>query len=180
MEPLPQNAELFRAIPGITIEECALTSKSKVADRQAVFTVAGQQSTLDRSKINDKSVIDTEIVVSLATLDELLTKHAIDHIDLLSIDTEGTEIDVLEGFNFSNTTVQMILIEDWGRDFSLHRYLTSKGYQRVRRTGFNSWYVPIATPFPISFFGHLQMFRKFVLGMPGRRYKKWQNERRET
>jgi hypothetical protein len=53
----------------------------------------------------------------------------------------------------------------------LHRHLRSRGYQWIRRTGLNSWYVPADAALPIGAFGRWQFFRKYVLGVPFRHFR---------
>ena len=45
------------------------------------------------------------------TLNELLEKHSIKSVDLLSLDVEGYEAKVLEGINFSKVKPSFILVE---------------------------------------------------------------------
>lgn len=45
------------------------------------------------------------------TLDTILAKHGITHIDILSIDVEGNEIDVLKGFSIDIYKPSYIIIE---------------------------------------------------------------------
>jgi hypothetical protein len=63
-------------------------------------------------------------------------------IDFLSIDTEGTELDVLLGFDLARHRPRLILIEDKLYHLSKHSYLTRHGYKLVKRTVLNNWYVP--------------------------------------
>ncbi len=65
---------------------------------------AGPHSSLNREEIDPNSVSGRSIEVTLATLDQLLDKYQIDAIDLLSIDTEGTELDILRGLDLSQTS----------------------------------------------------------------------------
>ena len=178
VEPLPENAHRFRDA-GVDIEECALTSPENATVEKMSFTVAGRQSTLDAQQIMDNRVVTGTVEVAVYTLGDLLRKRGWTHLHFLSIDTEGTEVDVLKGIDFDKVSCDLILIEDWGRDFSIHRYLTSHGFKRIRRTGFNSWYIPVVTPWTISLYGRLQFFRKFVLSMPFKRLRKWRHERME-
>jgi len=179
VEPLPENAQLFRDA-GVDIEECALTSPENATVEKMSFTIAGRQSTLDAQQIMDNRVVTGTIEVSIHTLGELLNKRGWNHLNFLSIDTEGTEVDVLRGIDFNKISCDLILIEDWGRDFSIHRYLTAQGFKRIRRTGFNSWYIPAAVPWSISLYGQLQFFRKFVLSMPFKKLRKWRHEHMES
>lgn len=175
VEPLPEHAQQFRD-QNIDVEECAVTSPEKAQIGKTIFTVAGRQSTLDSKQIMDTQVVTGSITVSVKTLNELIQKRGWSHINFLSVDTEGTEVDVLRGLDLNKITCDLILIEDWGRDFSIHRHLTSNGFKRVQRTGFNSWYIPKEHPWTISIFGRLQFFRKFILSMPFKKLRKWRHE----
>jgi FkbM family methyltransferase len=75
------------------------------------------------------------------TLDSLLNEVNPTRIDFLSIDTEGTELDVLLGFDLARHRPRLILIEDKLYHLSKHRYLTQQGYKLVKRTMLNNWYV---------------------------------------
>jgi FkbM family methyltransferase len=76
------------------------------------------------------------------TLDSLLHKVNPARVDFLSIDTEGTELDVLLGFDLARHRPRLIVIEDKLYHLSKHRYLTQQGYKLVKRTMLNNWYVP--------------------------------------
>ena len=80
------------------------------------------------------------------TLDSLVAQVKPARIDLLSIDTEGTELDVLLGFDLARYRPRLILIEDKLYHLSKHRYLTRQGYKLVKRTVLNNWYVPALQP----------------------------------
>ena len=182
IEPIPENAELFRKAGRENIWQGAVTSPSKSKEGTATFYLAGGEnnplSSLKFDGISPRERTTKTISVKLSTVDEVMKKHDFSHIDLLSIDTEGTEVDVLKGINLPAWNVKLLLVEDWARDFSIHCYLKKQGYRLVRRTGFNSWYVPESTNFPLSFIGRLQLFRKIVLGMPFRRLRHWRHERK--
>jgi FkbM family methyltransferase len=69
--------------------------------------------------------------VPAKTIDELLEKHKINHIDLFSLDVEGYEISALNGLTFEKVSPTYFLIETASWD---HRrkviidYMISKGY----------------------------------------------------
>ena len=55
-----------------------------------------------------------------------------DKIDFFSLDVEGSELDVLEGINFSKHHIEYLLIET--HNFSkLKRFLDSKNYKFIKR-----------------------------------------------
>jgi len=51
------------------------------------------------------------VEVSCCTLQSLLDKHSIQQVDFFSLDVEGYELEVLEGFNFNKVKPTYILIE---------------------------------------------------------------------
>jgi len=91
--------------------------------------------------------------VRTISLNDLLVKYkAPKHIDYLSIDTEGSEYEILSNFDFSRHSFGVITCEHNYtpmRD-KLYSLLTQQGYQRVL-TGFScwdDWYVKPAPPQP--------------------------------
>lgn len=181
VEPIPENVSLFLKAGRSNIWEGAVTSPGKAQAGTAVFHIAGGEygphSSLEKNLISPSSRTSKSITVNLSTVNKLMKEYDLSHIDFLSIDTEGTEVDVLRGTDLQGLNVRLALIEDWARDFSIHSYMRSKGYKLVRRTGFNSWYVKNGEKFPVSIYGYLQLFRKYILGMPARRLRHWRHER---
>ena len=51
------------------------------------------------------------VSVRSTTLDEVLTGAGIEHVDLLSLDVEGFELQVLRGVNFSRVRPSVIVLE---------------------------------------------------------------------
>ena len=83
--------------------------------------------------------------VETVSLHDLLSSHnAPNSIDYLSVDTEGSEFDILEAFDFQNYDVKIITVE---HGFTLNRdricgLLESKGFSRVfeRFSMWDDWY----------------------------------------
>lgn len=81
-----------------------------------------------------------EIKVEGVTLEELLLKHKIDKIDILSIDTEGTEIEVFETMDWEKHKPHYLVIEidTQGKvNLDIEPYFTSKGYKVIGVVGPN-------------------------------------------
>ena len=161
VDPIPSNAQKLEAA-GFDVWCGAVTTKKMSEQGETKFHVAGGES--GRKSSLDAELIDplletTEIVVPLITLEDLIKKMDVDNIQLLAIDVEGCERDVLStlphGFE-----VDLILVEDWARNTLLHQDLVIKGYKRVRRTGYNSWYVPENSNFIVSWLGKLHLMAK--------------------
>lgn len=87
-----------------------------------------------------------EIQVETVTLNQLLEDHnAPDHINYLSLDTEGGELEILQGFDFERRTVDLISVEhnyEPSRQ-SIQTLLDARGYERVFAdfSNFDDWYV---------------------------------------
>jgi FkbM family methyltransferase len=94
-----------------------------------------------------KNIDDIDLIyshseeVDALTLDQILEGLNHPDIDLLSIDTEGTELNVLKGLDLSKNRPKLIIIEDKLYNLSKHSYLKKHGYKLVKRTMVNSWYV---------------------------------------
>ena len=86
------------------------------------------------------------VPVETVSLNDLLDEYAApDEIDYMSVDTEGSELEILSAFDFGRRHVKLFSIE---HNFTplraeIHALMTLKGY--VRRfpefTRFDDWYV---------------------------------------
>jgi FkbM family methyltransferase len=177
VDPIPTNAKSLRNA-GYKVWCGALTSEERAKEGTTTFFVAGgasgRKSSLDRGKI-DPALDSSELEVPLMTLRDLLEKFKISRVDLLSVDVEGCEAEVLSTID-EVTVSGLLLVEDWARDTSLHGLIVSRGYKRVRRTGYNSWYVPTHTEFPLSVLGRLHLIAKLNIFCAVRR---WRFERKK-
>jgi FkbM family methyltransferase len=85
--------------------------------------------------------------VSTVRLDDLLAEHnAPDEIDYLSVDTEGSEISVLDGLSLSKRRISLVTIEhnyDRGRMRAYADLFESAGYRQLfpNLSSFDAWYV---------------------------------------
>lgn len=170
VEPLPDRAEaLRRERPGSQVFETAVSAPEKTGE--ADFHVQGVFSSLERNLKDNVMHYESVIRVKVATLDAVLAEAKIPRIDFLSVDTEGTEVDVFRGFDLRKHRPALVLVEDPVIDLELHRRLQASGYRLVRRTGFNNWYVPAESPSRAPLFQRLRLFRKMYLGTPARALK---------
>lgn len=82
------------------------------------------------------------VEVKVDTVDRLLTKWEFPRLDLLCVDTEGTELDVLVGVNLDKWKPSVIVSECWDEDGgNVKPYLLGKGYELRMRFGVNDIYV---------------------------------------
>ncbi|HPJ25957.1 MAG TPA: FkbM family methyltransferase [Synergistaceae bacterium] len=61
-------------------------------------------------------------------LQTLLEKYNLDHVDFLSIDTEGSELEVLHSLDFEKTKVGVICVENNSGKRDVRRYLEERGF----------------------------------------------------
>lgn len=87
------------------------------------------------------------VLVQTVSLNDLLREHdAPPHIDYLSIDTEGSELDILQAFDFERYRIDLISVEhdyNEAKRGSLRALLQAHGYvQRFARfSSWDDWYV---------------------------------------
>jgi FkbM family methyltransferase len=113
-------------------------------------TAEGELSTLsgfsDAEGIGRRTKIAASYEVNTISLNDLLVKHNAPHlIDYLSIDTEGSEYEILNAFDFSKHTISVITCE---HNFTpmrskIHDLLSRNGYRRVlyAASRFDDWYI---------------------------------------
>ena len=164
IEPIPECAERLRK------ERKAQVFQGACGEGEGVMQlhVAGVYSSLLPTR---EGSVDGVVRVRVRRLDDVLQEAGFDHVDLVSIDVEGFELAVLRGFTLERWQPKLVLIEDHVGDLSKHRYLTSRGYRLVRRTGVNAWYVPRDSAFRVEGWGRWQLFRKYFLGLPLRKLR---------
>jgi FkbM family methyltransferase len=120
-------------------------SGKKVSFRAATAMMGGISDTLGVGA-SAPNVIGAPIVeLTTATLDEILEKaHAPRHIDFMSIDIEGAELEALRGLSFDKYQVEAFAIEhnfEQAKREGIRQLLESKGYTRVRSWAEDDWYL---------------------------------------
>lgn len=80
-----------------------------------------------------------QISVPCIGLGQLLKLHQLPHIDFLSIDIEGGEIEALRGMDFERLRPRLVLLEANGREAleALHAFMQALSYRTIRQFGVN-------------------------------------------
>lgn len=73
------------------------------------------------------------INVKTEKLNTILDKYNIKNIDFLSIDTEGSELDILKTLDFNNYSIDVITIEDNYNDKKLMDFFISRNYSFIKQ-----------------------------------------------
>jgi FkbM family methyltransferase len=80
------------------------------------------------------------IKVNVRTLDACL-QDFFTPIDFVSIDTEGTELDVLKGFSIAKYHPKLLVVENNFNNPNIEEYLDNFGYKKVKRHIINDFYM---------------------------------------
>jgi len=83
-----------------------------------------------------KELID----IPVYTLNEIFTQHQISHVDLLSIDTEGSEEKILQGLDLKKFDVDIIVVENNFNSTAILQHLTACGYNFLAKIGWDDIY----------------------------------------
>jgi FkbM family methyltransferase len=84
------------------------------------------------------------IKVPVKTLDELIAKWEFPKLDVLCIDTEGTELDILKGCDLKRWMPKVIVTECWDRYGPIDLYLDRLGYEKTARNVHNDIFIRTA------------------------------------
>lgn len=75
----------------------------------------------------------TVIQVPCYRLTDLLDQHSMPHVNYLSIDTEGGELEILQSIDFKKYQIDFITVEDNYNDVRLQQFLESQGFELIKR-----------------------------------------------
>lgn len=149
VEPIPELCRELRAKrPDSVVVEVACGAPS--APTTASFTVAmdSGKSTLSSEFLDKRSDVAMQITVNVKPLNDILQEEGVEQIDFVSIDVEGTQFDVIQGFDIQRWNPRLLLVEDHLLDTKTHKLILTQRYQLVKRTLFNNWYIPIGKEKP--------------------------------
>jgi hypothetical protein len=69
------------------------------------------------------------------------------HIDYLSLDTEGGELDILKSIDYRRFPVNCISVENKYEEKEIYRFLSSVGYRKIARLKIDDIFVLKNSPF---------------------------------
>ena len=171
VEPLPACCEKLRAVrKNSFICEAAAGAPEQVGE--ATLNVA-ESDVWSHLGEEDKGLpLARRIKVAVRTLDSILDELKAPQLDLLSIDTEGMELNVLRGLALRKRAPALVLIEDHMETLDVYFYMRRQGYKLIKRTGPNNWWAPKAAPaMPRKFSERLSLWNRIWLRHPRRRLK---------
>jgi len=146
VEPIPALAEEIRKHRACTVINCAASSREGEASffvAESVEAVSGLDLSPERAEwIQRAGGTIREITVRTATLDSLLAQERFGALDFVTIDVEGHELSVLEGFDLQRHRPRIVILEDNSidGDAGVAQHMADHGYVHFKRTGVNEWY----------------------------------------
>lgn len=78
-----------------------------------------------------------DIPVEIISLNLLLARIGIDSIDFISVDTEGWELEVMEGFDIRKYDPKVVLLENYANNNEYIDYMESAGYKLKEKIKYN-------------------------------------------
>jgi FkbM family methyltransferase len=147
IEPNPRYTKELK-LNRLNIVECAISD----IEGNSIFNVVDLgnncEDAISALKIDERLlnkfnyVSITPINVSVMTLDNCLkTFYKYNKIDFISIDTEGTELDVLKSFSIEKWNPKLFVIENNFNDPDIEVYLDQFGYKKDRKLEVNEFYI---------------------------------------
>jgi FkbM family methyltransferase len=145
---------------------------------EAVFHIAENDGYSGLSATQPEATYLDKEMVTVRTLDDVLEEAGVNHVDFLSIDVEGHQLEVLRGLDLSFHRPSLVLVEDRFRDgWATHIHMLKQGYRLIDRTdGLNGWYIPKESKHRVSLAKQWKLFRFVWLGTPFRILKFWRKE----
>jgi FkbM family methyltransferase len=136
-------------------------NRDTVIDTRCVFSSTGKLVEFTETSVGELSTISsfmksdanrflrknsgTYQVETVSLYDLLLTHNAPKYIEFLSVDTEGSEFEILKDFPFDEYKFGLICVEHnyTSNREKLHDLLTGKGYERIYTSysAFDDWYL---------------------------------------
>lgn len=119
------------------------TSAKGAAVLSSIESYADSGDWASNIRLNNSTRYEVETI----SLNDLLDQHnAPETIQFLSLDTEGSELEILEGYNFKDRNILCLCVEhNYANEtrLKINRLLGSKGYKQVlpRVSKWDDWYV---------------------------------------
>jgi len=172
IEPLPHLAKRLRNERRAPVAEFAASCRKRHHQQMLLVGEGAHSRLMEPTEKPINSSLPAQFV-ECRTLDSLLENYNVrPGFEFLSIDVEGHESEVLEGFSTRRWMPKLILMEDNGFSLESHRQLKHSGYRIVLRTGRNNWYVNEGLGYKTTLSAKLQILRKLYLGFWPRKLKR--------
>ncbi|MFA6554502.1 MAG: FkbM family methyltransferase [Candidatus Paceibacterota bacterium] len=124
----------------IAISSNKATTKKFIEAPGDMGQISGLVETFDKryldrlqKEASERGVTTTTIDVQTMTINDVLEKFRLSHIDYFSLDTEGGELEILQSIDFGRFHIECISVENPFEDKRLNNFLSNKGYKKLTR-----------------------------------------------
>jgi len=140
VEPIPKQFRKLQSNRTSTCVNSAVSNKTGTArflcanvevDEEMLSGLIDSYDPKHLERISSSLVQKEEIEVELTTFNALLDQQGVNHVDYCSIDTEGSELEILKAIDFSTYSVDFFSIENNYGDTEIRSFLESNGYDLV-------------------------------------------------
>jgi FkbM family methyltransferase len=152
IEPNPNVFQKLIANRHCICENCAITTEEKQMVYRKVdgpyflemlggileFMDTEHIEIINREIVNYPECNIEDIPIECKRLDPLLSQYSVNKIDYLSIDTEGSEYEILQSLNFDKLNIRLMSVER-SKDSQVRNLLSRKGY-KCYSVGFDTFY----------------------------------------
>lgn len=147
VEPIPEAAKkCAQARPRSKVVCCAAVAPNSAAEIE-FEVVEGWEAlsapSLNKERLHEYQPQIRKITVPAKTLDTILQEANVNRIDFLTIDVEGHEWEVLQGFTIDRWRPEIVIIERWADvpDKRIMKYMHDNNYVYRQTTGgLNDWF----------------------------------------
>lgn len=154
IEPIPEVfAQLRNNRKAICVQGCINNRKGDVSfmrARGAIEMLSGIVDKYDprhlqrlKREAANAGITPEIITVPSLLLNELLEEHHFFHVDYLSIDTEGGELDILKSIDYDRFDISVIDVENNYQSSEIRDFLASKNYRFVTKLDVDEIYSKI-------------------------------------
>ncbi len=170
VEPIPEAAKkCAQARPASQVVCCAAVAPNTPCEIE-FEVVEGWEAlsapSLNRERLHEYKPQVRKITVAAKTLDTILQEANVKRIDFLTIDVEGHEWAVLQGFTIDHWRPEIVIIERWGAlpDKNIMQYMHENNYVYRHTTGgLNDWFYRTNSEVSRSLSYRLSLFLRLYL-----------------
>jgi len=147
IEPNPRLADLHRDI-GNEVYQTACSSEDRGDTGFTIVHSSGPANELSFSalEVKDGAYIEgrnheqTKITVQCSRLSTVLDQAGVTRVDILAVDTEGWELEVLQGLDREKHAPTIIVLENYGNQSEYPEYMKKSGYEMIQKLSHNEIY----------------------------------------
>lgn len=149
IEPNPEIYKQLIKNRQFTLNYACVGPNNKENKLKIITLRSGIQSSLTSLKLDNRLVNDygkdivkaNTVDVNCITLNEVVSELQLDNIDFISIDTEGTELDVIMGLDLKIYRPKLLVIENNYEDLNIRSHMEQYGYKLDQRYKINDFFI---------------------------------------